>query len=428
MKEAPCQVSFRFGNNSTVNGTRAIYFPVGSKWIKVVIVPTNTPFLIANSVFRNLRAAIDTAKGEVLFQEIGIRVPMKLSERKLFQIDLLDLLKNPCSHQGAEVMFSECTGQVLSTRSEENHDAACQKSPPCTESHVSTPAENQLQSRLSKSQIGFPVSVSPAQHGPDTDRTGLWRPDRSPEATEHQGVRGHKRDSLHPGNDLERASGREDRVWKGTHWQALPRHDHRDQIHGLVHGELSTQSQASPCEVHALHSTLAGQPRESRACGKVHLAKGQSQASAHGDACSDRTGFGRRSVGSIVHREQCGDGRDAQPHGPDGDCPPGSPRAPEAHQSESNSLKKHQTPEHPVPPMIMADMCESWHNIFHAKPNNEENRVGNNDVGEDILYSRETNWVAHEMWRHFAKKGIYPDTNASTMPCRSLRSVLQSEQ
>ena len=38
MKEAPCQVSFRFGNISTVNGTRAIYFPVGSKWIKVVIV------------------------------------------------------------------------------------------------------------------------------------------------------------------------------------------------------------------------------------------------------------------------------------------------------------------------------------------------------------------------------------------------------
>ena len=114
MKEAPCQVSFRFGNISTVNGTRAIYFPVGSKWIKVVIVPTNTPFLIANSVFRNLRAVIDTAKGEVLFQEIGIRLPMKLSERKLFQIDLLDLLKNPCSHQGADVMLSEDTGQVLS--------------------------------------------------------------------------------------------------------------------------------------------------------------------------------------------------------------------------------------------------------------------------------------------------------------------------
>ena len=53
MQEASCSVSFRFGNDSTVVGRRAVYFPVGSKWIKVVIVPTNTPFLIANSVFRS---------------------------------------------------------------------------------------------------------------------------------------------------------------------------------------------------------------------------------------------------------------------------------------------------------------------------------------------------------------------------------------
>ena len=51
MKEAPCSVSFRFGNDSTVIGQRAVYFPVGQRWIKVVFVPTNTPFLIANSVF-----------------------------------------------------------------------------------------------------------------------------------------------------------------------------------------------------------------------------------------------------------------------------------------------------------------------------------------------------------------------------------------
>ena len=424
MKEAPCQVSFRFGNNSTVNGTRAIYFPVGSKWIKVVIVPTNTPFLIANSVFRNLRAVIDTAKGEVLFQEIGIRVPMKLSERKLFQIDLLDLLKNPCSHQGAEVMFSESTGQVLSPRSEKSHDAACQESPPCTDQHVLTSAENQLLSRLSKSPRGFPVCVSPAHHGPDTTRTGLWRSDRSPEATERQGVRRPKRDPHHHGNDFEGAPRREDRVWKGAHWQALPRHDNRDQIPGLVHGELSTQSQASPCEVPALHSTLAGQPRESRACGEARHAKGQSQAPAHGDECSDRAGFGRRSVGSTACREPCGDGRDAKPHGPDGDCPPGSPRASEAHQSESNSLKEHLTPEHPVPPMLMADMCETWNHIFHTKPNDVEYRVGDNDVGETSCIAETPIGLLKKCGGILPKGDISRLTNASTMPCRPLRSVL----
>jgi hypothetical protein len=32
--------------------------------------------------------------------------------------------------------------------------------------------------------------------------------------------------------------------------------------------------------------------------------------------------------------------------------------------------------------MLMADMCETWHNIFHTKPNDVEYRVGDNDVGE----------------------------------------------
>ena len=96
-KESPCSVSFRFGNNSTVLGKRAIYFPVDKKLITVTAVPSQTPFLIANSVFQNLGAVIDTAKGEVLFQEIGRCVPMELLKRELFQIDLLDLLKTSSS-------------------------------------------------------------------------------------------------------------------------------------------------------------------------------------------------------------------------------------------------------------------------------------------------------------------------------------------
>jgi hypothetical protein len=35
---------------------------------------------------------------------------------------------------------------------------------------------------------------------------------------------------------------------------------------------------------------------------------------------------------------------------------------------------------------------------------------GDRDVGETILFTRETNWVAQEMWEHFAQKGIYPDS------------------
>ena len=85
MKEAPCQVSFRFGNNSTVNGTRAIYFPVGSKWIKVVIVPTNTPFLIANSVSETWERRLILPKGKCCFKKLAFVFPWNFQSGNCFR-------------------------------------------------------------------------------------------------------------------------------------------------------------------------------------------------------------------------------------------------------------------------------------------------------------------------------------------------------
>ena len=92
MKETPCQVRFRFGNDSSVTGTRAIFFPVGAYWIKVVVVPSNTPFLIANSVFRALGAVIDTEEATIFFKKLNCRLPIQLSDRRLYRLDLVQLL------------------------------------------------------------------------------------------------------------------------------------------------------------------------------------------------------------------------------------------------------------------------------------------------------------------------------------------------
>ena len=92
MHEAPCSVNFRFGNDSTVTGKRAVFFPVGQQWIKVVVVPSNTPFLIANSVFRALGAIIDTGANLIHFQKLGRSIPMVLTDRKLYRLDLAELL------------------------------------------------------------------------------------------------------------------------------------------------------------------------------------------------------------------------------------------------------------------------------------------------------------------------------------------------
>ena len=72
MKTAPCDISFRFGNDSTVSGKKAVYLPLGQWWMKLIVVPSNTPFLIANSMFRTLGAIINTNTQEIYFSEIEL--------------------------------------------------------------------------------------------------------------------------------------------------------------------------------------------------------------------------------------------------------------------------------------------------------------------------------------------------------------------
>ena len=58
MKETSCAVNFRFGNDSVVQGRRAVFIPLGKYWLKVIVVPSNTPFLIVsldNLVHRSIQ-------------------------------------------------------------------------------------------------------------------------------------------------------------------------------------------------------------------------------------------------------------------------------------------------------------------------------------------------------------------------------------
>ena len=45
-----CQVTFRFGNLSTLDAHHALVIPVGVLNLRVAIVPGNTPFLISNTL------------------------------------------------------------------------------------------------------------------------------------------------------------------------------------------------------------------------------------------------------------------------------------------------------------------------------------------------------------------------------------------
>ena len=80
-QKVPCATVFRFGNNSTVACQYALLVPLARWNVKICVVQSQTPFLISNNVFRTLGASIDTAKDTVFFSEIGVHMPLKLSEK-----------------------------------------------------------------------------------------------------------------------------------------------------------------------------------------------------------------------------------------------------------------------------------------------------------------------------------------------------------
>ena len=90
--ESPANMSFRFGNNSTVTCTRAIVVPVGPVWIKIAIVDSRTPFLISNNVLRQLGAVIDTEEQSIHFKRLQCSVPLLLTDRKLFTLDISEMI------------------------------------------------------------------------------------------------------------------------------------------------------------------------------------------------------------------------------------------------------------------------------------------------------------------------------------------------
>eukprot|EP00435_Cladocopium_sp_Y103_P035554 s274_g9.t1 len=82
VKRVPCSTVFRFGNSSTVPCHEALLVPLMKWHVKICIVPSRTPFLLSNNVFRTLGAQIDTADDTVTFSQIGVKMPLQLTSKK----------------------------------------------------------------------------------------------------------------------------------------------------------------------------------------------------------------------------------------------------------------------------------------------------------------------------------------------------------
>jgi hypothetical protein len=94
VKVTPSKVVFRFGNAGTLQSTSAVFFPRKTGgWIRVEVVPGQTPFLLSNSVLRSLKAVVDVDGGMLWFKGSDDGVPLKSCRKNLMSVDFGKILE-----------------------------------------------------------------------------------------------------------------------------------------------------------------------------------------------------------------------------------------------------------------------------------------------------------------------------------------------
>ena len=106
VKVIPSKVVFRFGNAGTLQGTTAVFFPRKTGgWIRVEVVPGQTPFLLSNSVLKSLEAMGDVDGRMLWFKDCEHGVPLKPCRKNLMSVDFGKILS-------VNSGISECKNEI----------------------------------------------------------------------------------------------------------------------------------------------------------------------------------------------------------------------------------------------------------------------------------------------------------------------------
>ena len=266
MREAPCQVSFRFGNDSTVTGRKAVFFPIGPQWIKIVVVPSNTPFLIANSVFRSLGAVIDTGANLIYFKKLDRSIPIVLTERKLYCLDFQDLLTCP---QQISKGSAEChSAMTMHTHPNATEVKVSGDQNPCSTPEVFAgeksdaeiikplPENSRLEQPVTPECTPIPVVEQP--HGNSRPIRSASR--ASPQVVNGQHSKLRERREDH-GHDFRRTEPVPNRLRKSSPGKTVSRSGERYQVSDLVRRDIQAQSEDRPHPISQVHRTSPQQDR-----------------------------------------------------------------------------------------------------------------------------------------------------------------------
>ena len=93
-KVATKGVTFKFGNSGTLQSDFAILLPrKDGGWLKVEVIPGNTPFLISNSFLKKTGGVVDPRRNQLLFREGQVKVPLVDCRKELSGVDVSRLLE-----------------------------------------------------------------------------------------------------------------------------------------------------------------------------------------------------------------------------------------------------------------------------------------------------------------------------------------------
>ena len=254
--ERPVEMTFRFGNNSVVPCTKALFVPVDKYWIKIAVVESRTPFLISNNVCRSLGAIIDTTRQSIFFRSLNCEMPLQLSGKKLFLLDFcaLTALKPPKADTTVSpkesnlpradfVLQSHCTEGEFSPKSIAADD-------PQDHPEKASAGEKHEQSSEPNASASVPSDIKPDNHqcnlseAPSESSCHVFGPSR----TFRNGAGQEGTDPTEPGcdQDVLRGTGPTGdsvrRSQEGT--EVLRGGDQRSQLLQVVPEEVGLQSQA----------------------------------------------------------------------------------------------------------------------------------------------------------------------------------------
>ena len=85
---------FRFGNNGTLESLEAVFISFGRRWLRLEVVDGTTPFLVSNAFLQAVPADICTSRKMLCMFHGRVSVPLSVSEKGLFSVDLVEILKH----------------------------------------------------------------------------------------------------------------------------------------------------------------------------------------------------------------------------------------------------------------------------------------------------------------------------------------------